>query len=169
MKALLSLYDKEHSDIFAHGLMDNDIDVYSTRGTYSYLKDRGVLTRPTSEITGFEQLLEGRIKTLHPNIHHMIATGEFGVLAVNLMPLGVKGDEPLDSMDIGGVSLIRSGVKNWRNVCVITDPADYGPVMSEIRHGGIKNETRYLSALKAIKTVMAYDWNVFETLKNRSI
>ena len=166
MKALLSVHDKELLGVFADGLIRNGYDVFCTEGTNAFLRGKGLETHMTSEITGFSEMLDGKIKTIHPDIHYMIATGEISVMAVNLLPLALKGDSPLDSMDIGGVNLIRSGIKNWRNVCVLTDSKDYLKVLNDIRGNGIRMETRHECAIKAIKTVMTYDWNVLETLKN---
>jgi len=166
MIALLSVHNKELIDVLANGLKRNGYDIICTIGTYEHLKERGIETKMTSEITGFTELLDGRIKTLHPDIHHHIAKGKIDMLAVNLIPLGTKDGPPLDSMDIGGVSLIRSGVKNWREVCVLTDPADYHKVIEDLRREGIGEDTKLQCAIKAIKTVMTYDWNVLDALKN---
>jgi len=164
MKALLSTYDKKNLEVFALGLRKLGIDILSTSGTNKHLLNHDIETDSTSSMTGFEELLDGKIKTLHPDIHYKIATGEIGVLAVNLIPIGDGGD-PLASMDIGGVSLIRSGIKNWENVCVITNPEKYGEILKELRAGKISRSTKLECALEAIKVVMTYDWNVLEELK----
>lgn len=164
MKALLSTYDKKGIEVFASGLKKLGIDIVATSGTNKHLLGHEIETSSTASMTGFEELLDGKIKTLHPDIHYMIATGQFGILAVNLIPISEE-ENPLESMDIGGVSLIRSGVKNWENVCVVTNPEMYDDIMKELRAGEISRKTKLKCALEAIKVVMAYDWNILEVLK----
>jgi len=169
MKALLSVYDKELIDVLANGLIHNGYDVICTEGTHNYRKEKGIGTKSTSEITGFTDKLEGKIKTLHPDIHFMIATGEISLMAVNLIPLGKERGSPLEPMDVGGACLIRSGIKNWKSVCVLTEPAEYHRVLKEIKRDGITKLTRHECAINAIKNILTYDWNVLDCLKNLEI
>src|SRR6185295_14037467 len=166
----------------ARGLADLGFQLLSTGGTLQALKDAGLSARKVSEHTGSPEILGGRVKTLHPRIHggllgrlalasdraEMEAGGiaPISVLAVNLYPFretvakGVGEEEILENIDIGGPAMIRAGAKNAASVTVVVDPADYEPVLEELRRGGTSAETRRRLQRKAYSHTAAYDASI---------
>ena len=151
-RALLSVSDKSGIVEFARQLEALDYEVVSTGGTAKILAENGVTVTGISEITGFPECLDGRVKTLHPMVHagilamrnnpeHMSQLNELGVtpidvVAINLYPFkqtilkdGVTLEEAIENIDIGGPTMIRAAAKNWQDVAVIVDPADYDKVI----------------------------------------
>ncbi len=149
--ALLSVSDKTGLVDFAKGLVGLGWDLISTGGTATALRSAGIKVRDVSDVTGFTEMLEGRVKTLHPSIHggllarrdspeHMKALAAqqiapIDLVAVNLYPFeetaanaGAKPREVIEQIDIGGPSMLRSAAKNFESVTVVVDPADYGRV-----------------------------------------
>lgn len=178
--ALISLSDKSGSEGLARGLSKLGYQILSTSSTARHLKERGVEVREVSDLTGFPEILDGRVKTLHPRIHagiladrskqeHLQALRKLGinhidVVVVNLYPFRQtlqRGDatpqEIIENIDIGGPALIRAAAKNHRGVLVLTDPEDYQPTLEQLRAGEVSLEWRTFLARKAFRLVSAYD------------
>lgn len=180
-RAIISLSDKTGALEFAQGLLELGFEIISTGGTAKHLADGGVPVTSISDITGFPECLDGRVKTLHPKIHggilamrsnpeHMRQLDELGVgtidiVAVNLYPFkatilreGVTREEAVENIDIGGPTMIRAAAKNWQDVAVIVDPADYGTVLAELREAGeVSAETKLRLACKVFEHTAQYD------------
>lgn len=178
--ALISVWDKQGVVDFANGLVALDCSLVSTGNTQRTLAEAGVTVSSVSEVTGFPEILDGRVKTLHPHIHggilakhdnesHLQQLNEHGIMpfdlvVVNLYPfvqtiakLGVTHAEALEQIDIGGVALIRAAAKNYPSVLVIVDPADYTPVLDALKAGEVSLEFRRKLAAKAFAHTAAYD------------
>ena len=180
-RALISVYDKTGITRFAKGLADAGIEIISTGGTKRVLEDSGIEVRGVSEVTGFPEMLGGRVKTLHPAIHAALLadTGltehsrdirnagisPIGMVVVNLYPFATAVAErpddvenAVENIDIGGPAIIRSAAKNYKHVAVVTDPEDYESVLEEIRKsGGLSEKRRAELAVKAFRLVADYD------------
>ena len=180
-RALLSVSDKAGIVEFARGLAALGVELVSTGGTARMLRDSGIEVKDVSEITGFPEMMDGRVKTLHPNIHgailcnrhnpdHMSQAYDAGIelidlVAVNLYPFeitvtkeGVLLEEAIENIDIGGPALLRAAGKNFQSVTVLCDPADYGHVLKEIRSTGVVSEKmRKHLAVKAFRHTACYD------------
>jgi phosphoribosylaminoimidazolecarboxamide formyltransferase/IMP cyclohydrolase len=178
--ALLSVSDKSGLVEFAQGLKRLGWELASTGGTARTLRNAGIQVRDVSDLTGFPEMLEGRVKTLHPAVHggllarrdlpeHMSALTEKGIepislLAVNLYPFqataareGVTTDEVIENIDIGGPSMLRSAAKNFASVTVIVDPADYPRVLAGLEADDDDLDLRRLLAEKVFAHTAAYD------------
>lgn len=178
--ALLSVSDKTGVVDFARGLTTLGWNLISTGGTAKALREAGVAVREVSEVTSFPEMLDGRVKTLHPAIHgallarrdlpeHMKALAEHHIepidlVAVNLYPFeetaartGAKPEEVIEQIDIGGPSMLRSAAKNFESVTVIVDPADYGRVLAALQAADDDIDLRRLLAEKAFARTAAYD------------
>ena len=170
-RALLSVSDKTGLVPFATQLVQHGYELVSTGGTARVLRESGLTVLDVSDITGFPEMLDGRVKTLHPVVHggllarrdlpeHMQAIAEHHIgtidlVVVNLYPFretaakaGVHPDEVIENIDIGGPSMLRSAAKNFAAVWVLVDPADYAPVLSVIAGGGDDQALRTLLAEK---------------------
>jgi phosphoribosylaminoimidazolecarboxamide formyltransferase/IMP cyclohydrolase len=129
MKALISVFNKGKVVEFAKALNELGIEIIATEGTARPILKSGISVTKVSAFTGFQEMLGGKVKTLHPRIHAGIATAEIGIVTVNLIPmdldlgLGLATKNALNGMDIGGVAMLRSGIKNFENVAVIVNPA----------------------------------------------
>ena len=181
-QALLSVSDKTGLVEFARGLAGHGVRLISTGGTARLLQDAGLEVIEVAEHTGFPEMLDGRVKTLHPKVHggilarrdlpaHVDAIKSAGIEAidlvvVNLYPFGQTVaradctlDEAIENIDIGGPAMVRSAAKNYRHVAVVTDPADYGAVLKEMgaATGAVGAETRFRLAQKAFSHTAAYD------------
>ena len=190
-RALISVSDKTGVAEFAAGLASLGVELLSTGGTAKLLRESGLKVRDVSELTGFPEMLDGRVKTLHPKVHggilairanprHQTQVKEHGIefidmVVVNLYPFektaakpGVKFEELIENIDIGGPSMIRSAAKNSNDVTVLVDGADYGGVLEEMRRNGgsVSPETRARLARKAFATTAAYDGAISTTLQN---
>jgi len=192
MRALISVSDKTGVLEFAQGLCELGARVISTGGTLTRLKDNGVEAIGITEITGFPECLDGRMKTLHPAVFggilairgkpgHMEQINSLGIetidiVAINLYPFketiakpDVSLDEAIENIDIGGPAILRAAAKNFKDVAVICDPSDYQPVLCELRgEQSISYETRYRLALKAFEHTAAYDALIASYLRARS-
>jgi phosphoribosylaminoimidazolecarboxamide formyltransferase/IMP cyclohydrolase len=189
MRALLSVYDKTGIVEFGKGLSALGCEIVSTGGTLTALVEAGVPVTAVSEVTGFPELLDGRVKTLHPRIHggllarrdvpeHVSALAEHGiapiaVVAANLYPFaatvardGVSLDEALEQIDVGGPAMIRAAAKNFPDVLVLTDPGDYDAALAALGSGGASPEWRRALAAKAFAHTAAYDAVVAEFLRD---
>ena len=179
-RALISVSDKTNIVEFAKGLEKHGFEVISTGGTYTHLKNNGVSCISIEDVTHFPEILEGRVKTLHPKIHggllskrgnelHNKHVAENNIdyidlVCVNLYPFeatvkkeGVNEEEIIENIDIGGPSMLRSAAKNFNDVAVVTDINDYNRVLSELEQGGITYETRRALAIKVFNTTASYD------------
>lgn len=180
-RALVSVSDKTGLVPFVEGLVSLGWEIVATGGTQKLLEDSGIKTIGISEVTGFPEILDGRLKTLHPKVHggllarrdlpsHMQTLSEQGItpidlVCVNLYPFrqtiareGVSMADAIENIDIGGPSMLRSSAKNWKDVTVICDPADYGTVLSELKSAGAtSDETRLKLSAKAYTHTAEYD------------
>ncbi|HEX8772153.1 MAG TPA: bifunctional phosphoribosylaminoimidazolecarboxamide formyltransferase/IMP cyclohydrolase [Pyrinomonadaceae bacterium] len=181
-RALLSVSDKTGIVEFARGLLSFDVEIISTGGTGRTLREAGVSVKDISEVTGFPEMMDGRVKTLHPRIHggllalrdsaeHLQAMREHGIepidmVVVNLYPFeetamreGVTLEEAVEQIDIGGPAMIRSAAKNWRDVAVIVHPDTYAEILDEMNryHGALTLERRTRLAARAFQRTSAYD------------
>ncbi|MGX7196588.1 bifunctional phosphoribosylaminoimidazolecarboxamide formyltransferase/IMP cyclohydrolase [Enterococcus olivae] len=180
-RALISVSDKTGIEAFAKELLAQDIEIISTGGTKKALDDAGLATISIDEVTGFPEMMDGRVKTLHPKIHggllgrrdlesHMQAMSEHDIqpidfVVVNLYPFketilkdGVTEEEAIENIDIGGPSMLRSAAKNHAAVTVIVDPADYTVVLEELKaEGETTLSTRKRLAAKVFRHTAAYD------------
>lgn len=178
-RALISVSDKLGIIDFARGLHNLDIEIISTGGTARTLRDAGIPVKDVSELTGFPEMMDGRVKTLHPLIHggilglrdaHAYVAREHNVawidlVVCNLYPFAktiakpnVTDDEAIENIDIGGPSMIRSAAKNVGWVGVIIDPADYASILDELKSaGGLTYETRRRLQAKAFRHTARYD------------
>jgi phosphoribosylaminoimidazolecarboxamide formyltransferase/IMP cyclohydrolase len=180
-RALLSLSDKAGLEPLARALAGHGVELVSTGGTAKHLRDLGLTVRDVSDLTGFPEMMDGRVKTLHPAVHggllavrddpgHAASMAEHGIgaidlVAINLYPFeqtvarGAGRDEIVENIDIGGPAMIRSAAKNHRQVAVLTDPADYVTLLDELQaHGGMTSlGLRKRLAAKAFARTAAYD------------
>ena len=181
MRALVSVSDKTGLVPFVKGLVDLGWEIIATGGTRKLLESEGVKTIGISEVTGFPEICDGRVKTLHPKVHggilarrdvpeHMETLKENGIqtielVCVNLYPFrqtiakeGVTLEDAIENIDIGGPSMVRSAAKNWKDVTIVCDPADYGSVLAEIRaNGSTTPQTRLKLSAKAYTHTAEYD------------
>lgn len=179
-RALISVSDKKGIVEFARGLLALDFEILSTGGTYKALQEAGLKVKEVSEVTGFPEILDGRVKTLHPKIHggllarldlpeHVADLAEQGIapislLAVNLYPFsqtvaetGVSEEEALENIDIGGPAMLRAAAKNYEQVVAVVDPADYNLVIKQLGKGKIDLAVRRKLAAKVFRHTASYD------------
>ena len=179
-RALISVSDKTGIVEFAKKLEKNGIDIISTGGTFRALKEAGISVIPVSDVTGFPEMMDGRVKTLHPKIHggilalrdnpgHLKAMEENGIIGidlvvVNLYPFqetikkpNVTREEAIENIDIGGPSMIRAGAKNYKYVTVVVDPTQYDDIIARIEGNTLTEEFRLSLAQKAFLHTAIYD------------
>jgi phosphoribosylaminoimidazolecarboxamide formyltransferase/IMP cyclohydrolase len=167
MKAIISVYNKTGVAAFAKTLHEQGIALIATEGTARELEKSGVPVIKVADFTGSPELLGGQVKTLHPRIHAAIATGEIGMVVVNLIPPGDEIDNLFDTMDIGGVALIRAGIKHFEKVTVIVNSERYTEIIDALnKRGRIAQETKLQLAREALRYLIAYDSQI-ETLLAR--
>jgi len=192
-RAILSVTDKTGLVEFARKLSGLGVELISTGGTAKLLRESGIAVKDISELTGFPEMLDGRVKTLHPKVHggilhrrenpaHRTAVAEHGILPIDMVVVNlyafektaakanVHFDELIENIDIGGPSMIRSAAKNFQDVAVVTSPADYDQIAEELaRSGGeLSAATRWSLAQKAFATTAAYDSAIASTLERVS-
>ncbi|MFH0772125.1 MAG: bifunctional phosphoribosylaminoimidazolecarboxamide formyltransferase/IMP cyclohydrolase [Candidatus Omnitrophota bacterium] len=192
-RALLSVSDKTGIVEFAKGLEKLGIEMISTGGTSEILRSKGVKIRSVSEITGFPEILDGRVKTLHPKIHggilakrnelaHASQLKKHGIetidlVVVNLYPFeetiansNVKLEDAIEMIDIGGPAMIRSAAKNFKYVGAVCNPARYAEVLSELVENGriLSDDTLSALAVDAFSRTAEYDFKIYEFLQSRS-
>ncbi len=188
MRAIISVSDKTGVTDFAKGLSQLGFEIFSTGGTKKALAEAKVPVKSVSEITGFPEILDGRVKTLHPMVHGGILAnrkiaahmeelakhniGEINLVAVNLYPFvqtvskeGVTIDEALENIDIGGPTMIRASAKNFPSVIVLVDPADYEPILEKLKGGEVALPERKRLAQKAFQHVAVYDTAISQYLR----
>ena len=179
-RALISVFDKSGVLDFSKFLQENGVEIISTGGTYKHLEDNGVKVTEVNEITNFPEMLDGRVKTLHPNIHagilairdnkdHMDTIKEHNIdtidmVIVNLYPFFQKVredlsfEEKVEFIDIGGPTMLRAAAKNFQDVVVISDKDDYAAVMEEMKEtGDVSYGLRKKLAGKVFNLMSAYD------------
>jgi len=181
-QALLSVSDKTGLVALAQGLSELGVELISTGGTRKSLADAGLSVRDISDVTGFPEILDGRVKTLHPRIHggilalrdneqHQQTLSEHKIVPIdlvvcNLYPfevivakLGSSHKEIIENIDIGGFTLVRAAAKNYHDVAVVTDPAQYTEILTELREqkGALTLETRKRLAKTAFAKITDYD------------
>jgi phosphoribosylaminoimidazolecarboxamide formyltransferase/IMP cyclohydrolase len=178
-RALVSVYDKTGLDELARGLHEAGVEIVSTGSTASKIAESGVPVTPVDAVTGFPEILGGRVKTLHPHVHaglladqhnpeHVSTVAELGIdtfqlVVVNLYPFletvasGASAPEIVEQIDIGGPAMVRASAKNHGSVAVVVDPASYGEVLSAVSAGGFDLATRQRLAGKAYAHTAAYD------------
>jgi phosphoribosylaminoimidazolecarboxamide formyltransferase / IMP cyclohydrolase len=189
-RAILSVTDKTGLVDFARQLAALNIELVSTGGTAKLLRDSGIAVKDISELTGFPEMLDGRVKTLHPKVHggilhrrasaaHRSALAEHGIAPIDMVvvnlyafektaaKLGVAFEELIENIDIGGPSMIRSAAKNFHDVAIVTSPSDYESIAVELASadGSLALATKWRLAQKAFATTAAYDSAIAATLE----
>lgn len=191
-RALVSVSDKTGLVDFVKGLKDLGWEIIATGGTRRLLEESGVGTVGISDVTGFPEILDGRVKTLHPKVHggilarrdipgHMKTLEEQGIgtidlVCVNLYPFrqtiareGVTMEDAIENIDIGGPSMVRSAAKNWKDVTIVCDPADYGKVLEELRaNGKTSDDTRLKLSAKAYTHTAEYDMCIASYMRGKA-
>ncbi|HEY0701835.1 MAG TPA: bifunctional phosphoribosylaminoimidazolecarboxamide formyltransferase/IMP cyclohydrolase [Candidatus Acidoferrales bacterium] len=192
-RALISVYDKTGIVEFARELASLSVEIVSTGGTAKLLREAGVAVRDVSELTGWPEMLGGRVKTLHPKVHGgilfqrskagdraQVAEYEIGpidLVIVNLYPFsataatpGVTPEELIENIDIGGPAMVRSAAKNFQSVGVVTDHADYPAILAELQqHGELTLATRLSLARKAYARTARYDGEIATELERLTV
>jgi len=188
-RAILSVTDKTGLVDFARRLSALGIELVSTGGTAKLLRDSGITVKDISDLTGFPEMLDGRVKTLHPKVHggilhrredpkHVAAVSEHGIAPIDMVIVnlyafektaakpGVAFEELIENIDIGGPSMIRSAAKNFHDVAIVTSPTDYDSIAAELESRGatLSKETKWRLAQKAFATTAAYDSAIASTL-----
>ena len=180
-RALISLTDKSGIEGFARELVDLGIEILSTGGTAKKMRDSGIPVKDVSEFTGFPEILDGRVKTLHPLVHGGLLAqrdnpshaGQMAkhkirpidLVAVNLYAFDKATADPgcslahaIENIDIGGPTMLRAAAKNFHDVTVIVDPADYAQVVAELKENGNTTlKTRFHLAVKVFQLTSTYD------------
>ncbi|NPA49789.1 MAG: IMP cyclohydrolase [Thermodesulfobacteria bacterium] len=188
-RALISVTDKTGVAEFAKALHEMGVEIISTGGTARVIREAGVPVTDVSEVTGFPEMLDGRVKTLHPKIHggilairsnpeHMKQLEEQGIKPIDLVVVnlyafektvakGASLEEAIENIDIGGPTLLRASAKNFRDVTVVVDPSDYARVLEEMRQndGETTLKTRFELARKVFETTSKYDTAIYNYLK----
>ena len=181
MNALISVSDKTGIVEFAQALHALGVKLISTGGTAKLLAGQGLPVTEVAELTAFPEMLDGRVKTLHPKVHggllarrdlpeHMAALQRHGIaaidlLVVNLYPFeatvarqGCTLEDAIENIDIGGPAMVRSGAKNWKDVGVVTDASQYGTVLSQLKaDGALSHQTKFALAVAAFNRISNYD------------
>ncbi len=189
-RALISLTDKSGIENFAQELADLGVEILSTGGTAKKMRDHGISVTDVSEFTGFPEMLDGRVKTLHPLVHggilnqrsnpdHQKQCAEHNIkpidiIAVNLYAFEKTVADPdcsladaIENIDIGGPTLLRASAKNFNDVTVIVDPSDYPQVLAEIKEtGNTTLKTRFRLAVKVFELTSTYDTTIAAWLNN---
>ena len=178
-RALISVYDKTGIDELARGLHAAGVEIVSTGSTAARIRDLGIPVTPVDEVTGFPEILGGRVKTLHPHVHaglladqndpaHVATISDLGIepfqlLVANLYPFretvaaGASAPEVVEQIDIGGPAMVRASAKNHGSIAVVVDPARYGDVLAAVADGGFDLAARQRMALAAFRHTAAYD------------
>ena len=192
-RAILSVTDKTGLVDFARKLSGMSVELISTGGTAKLLRDSHIRVKDISELTGFPEMLDGRVKTLHPKVHggilhrrenasHRTAVAEHGIEPIDMVVVNlyafektaakptVHFEELIENIDIGGPSMIRSAAKNFQDVAVVTSPTDYDAVAEELSKSGgeLSSATKWRLAQKAFATTAAYDSAIASTLERVS-
>ena len=187
-RALVSVYDKTGLDELARGLHEAGVEIVSTGSTAARIREAGIPVTAVDELTGFPEILGGRVKTLHPHVHaglladqndpeHVAKVDELGIdtfqlVVVNLYPFretvssGASVPEVIEQIDIGGPAMVRASAKNHGSVAVVVDPSRYGQVLDAVRGGGFELVERQLLSAAAFRHTASYDIAVASWLGN---
>ncbi len=190
-RAIISVTDKSGIQDFAKALEEMGVEIVSTGGTARAIREAGVKVKDVSELTGFPEMMDGRVKTLHPKVHggilairdnpeHVRQMEENGIPQIDLVVVnlyafektvakeGVTLSEAIENIDIGGPTLLRSSAKNFRYVTVVVDPSDYDRVLKEMKENDGKTtiKTRFELAKKVFATTSAYDTAITKYLES---
>jgi phosphoribosylaminoimidazolecarboxamide formyltransferase / IMP cyclohydrolase len=193
-RALISVTDKAGIDGLGRALVGFGVEILSTGGTARALADAGIRIREVSDFTGFPEMLDGRVKTLHPKIHggilgirsrpeHVRAMEEHGILPIDMVVVNLyafektvaRSDctlaEAIENIDIGGPTLLRAAAKNYPFVTVITDPADYLAVINEMNQtgGSVSEPTNFRLAKKIFRLTHEYDGAITSYLETMAV
>jgi len=188
-RALMSVTDKSGLLEFAQFLAGHRVEILSTGGTARMLRDGGVAVVEVSDYTGFPEMLDGRVKTLHPKIHggilgrrdlasHQEQMARHGIQPIDMVVVnlyqfeqaiakpGCTLEDAIENIDIGGPAMLRSAAKNYKDVAVVTDPADYTHLMQEMKlnKGALNVSTRFMLATKVFKLTHEYDGAIYRYL-----
>jgi len=187
-RALISLTDKSGIEDFARSLTELGVEILSTGGTAKKMRDNNIPVTDVSEFTGFPEMLDGRVKTLHPLVHggilnqrenpdHQQQCQKHGIKPIDIVAVNLYAFEKtvatpncgladaIENIDIGGPTLLRASAKNFRDVTVIVDPADYPQVLAEIKKSGNTTlKTRFRLAVKVFQLTSGYDTKIAEWL-----
>jgi phosphoribosylaminoimidazolecarboxamide formyltransferase / IMP cyclohydrolase len=179
-RVLISVTDKTGIIDFARGLHELGAEIVSTGGTARMIRETGVPVRDVAEVTGFPEMLDGRVKTMHPKVaggilaireraDHMAAIAEHGIAPIDMVVVnlyrfeevaakaGAALEELIENIDIGGPTMIRAAAKNYQDVAVVVSPADYDSILAELRAGDLSLATKWALAKKAFRTTADYD------------
>ena len=192
-RAIISVTDKTGVVDFARNLADMGVSIISTGGTSKTLKEAGLTVTDVSQYTGFPEMMDGRVKTLHPKVHggilgrrdkpdHMKQMQEHGIEPIDMVVInlyqfdkavarpGCTLEDAIENIDIGGPSMIRSAAKNFESVAVVTDPADYNLIIKEMEQAGgtLSHDTKFRLAKKAFSTTAKYDTMIAHYLEKVS-
>src|SRR6516165_2406069 len=192
-RAILSVTDKTGLVEFARKLASSGVELISTGGTAMLLRDSGVAVKEISDFTGFPEMLDGRVKSLHPKVHggilhirgnqqHLAAIHEHGIEPIDMVVVNLYAFEKtaaktgaafhdiIENIDIGGPSMVRSAAKNFQDVAIVTSPDDYETIAQEMESSGgtLSLETKWRLAQKAFATTAAYDSAIASTLERIS-
>jgi phosphoribosylaminoimidazolecarboxamide formyltransferase/IMP cyclohydrolase len=193
-RALMSVTDKSGLAEFAQGLAQMQVEILSTGGTARLLREAGVAVVEVSDYTGFPEMLDGRVKTLHPRIHggilgrrdlesHRQQMAQHQIQPIDLVVVnlyqfekavaqpGCTLEDAIENIDIGGPTLLRAAAKNYQGVTVVVDPADYQHVLHEmkINKGATTLATRFKLAKKVFQLTSAYDGAIFHYLEDKAL
>ena len=193
MKALISVSDKTGIVEFAQALYALKVELVSTGGTAKLLAEKGLPVTEVAQVTEFPEMLDGRVKTLHPKVHggllarrdvpeHMAALKEHGIqtidlLIVNLYPFeatvakpGCTLEDAIENIDIGGPAMVRSAAKNWKDVAVLTDASQYATIIEELKaHGKVSEKTRFALSVAAFNRISNYDAAISDYLSSYNL
>jgi phosphoribosylaminoimidazolecarboxamide formyltransferase/IMP cyclohydrolase len=189
-RAILSVTDKTGLVEFARKISTIGVELVSTGGTAKLLRDSGIIVRDISDLTGFPEMLDGRVKTLHPKVHggilhirsnekHRAAVNEHGIQPIDMVVVnlyafektaakpGVEFEDIIENIDIGGPAMVRSAAKNFQDVAIVTSPSDYEAIAKEMESSGgeLSLKTKWKLAQKAFATTAAYDSAIASTLE----
>jgi phosphoribosylaminoimidazolecarboxamide formyltransferase / IMP cyclohydrolase len=189
-RAILSVTDKTGLVEFARRLATMEVELISTGGTSKLLRESGIAVKDISDLTGFPEMLDGRVKTLHPKVHggilhvrsnekHRAAVSEHGIQPIDMVVVnlyafektaarpGVEFEDIIENIDIGGPSMVRSAAKNFQDVAIVTSPSDYPVIAKEMDSSGgeLSLKTKWQLAQKAFATTAAYDSAIASTLE----
>lgn len=192
-RALISLTDKSGIEEFAKELTKLGIEILSTGGTAKKMRESGIKVKDVAEFTGFPEMLDGRVKTLHPKVHggilaqkhnpdHVKQMAEHGLQAIDIVAVNLYAFEKtvanpactladaIENIDIGGPTMLRSSAKNFHDVTVIVDPADYPQILKELKEqGNTTLKTRFRLAVKVFELTSTYDTAITKWLKTVNV
>lgn len=193
-RALISVTDKSGIEVLARGLAEFGVEILSTGGTAAALARAGLNIREVSDYTGFPEMLDGRVKTLHPKIHggilgirtrpeHVQAMEKHGISPIDMVVVnlyafektvakeGCTLEDAIENIDIGGPTLLRASAKNYPFVTVVTDPMDYSLILSEMRssEGSVSLKTNFRLAKKVFQLTAGYDAAITDYLKSAEL